>query len=258
MMTRESLWRYAPLAEDSTDRSVLVVSGGLDSVTMAYAFAKAHPTEVLALITFDYAQRHAKEVECARKCAANLGKDYRVRHKVIDLRSVGRLLMGSALTDQSIEVPKGHYTDEIMRSTVVPNRNAIMLSIAVGWAVAIEARQVLTAVHAGDHPIYPDCREEFIASFDEAMRLATNGFVNTDFAVWGPFLDKTKADIVSVGHDIEVPFKETWSCYRGKLFHCGSCATCVERREAFILAGVEDPTRYLETPEFEIEERETG
>ena len=217
---------------------VTTLSGGLDSTTLAYELA-AEGHDLVAL-SFDYGQRHAKEITHAARCAERLGAE----HHVVDLRSVGALLTGSALTDPGVEVPEGHYTDASMASTVVPNRNAIMLSVAVGVAVARGAEAVATAVHAGDHAVYPDCRPEFIEAIEHEARVANEGFIAGGFQVRAPFLHLNKDAIVRRGAALGVPFEETWSCYVGDDLHCGRCGTCVERREAFELAGVADPTRY--------------
>ena len=217
---------------------VTTLSGGLDSATLAHELA-AEGHDLIAL-SFDYGQRHAKEITYAARCAERLGAE----HHVVDLRSVGALLTGSALTDPGVDVPEGHYTDASMASTVVPNRNAIMLSVAVGVAVARGAEAVATAVHAGDHAIYPDCRPEFIEAIEHEARVANEGFIADDFQVRAPFLHLNKDEIVRRGAALGVPFEETWSCYVGEELHCGRCGTCVERREAFELAGVADPTRY--------------
>lgn len=219
---------------------VAIVSGGMDSVTLAYYLAEQgyEPT----LLSIDYGQRHRKEIECAALAATRL----RAPHHVIDLRSVTALLTGSALTDPAVPVPKGHYADESMRSTVVPNRNAMMLDVAVAVAVAAGAEGVATGVHAGDHAIYPDCRPEFIAAYQWMALVANEGFYVEGFCVYAPFVNITKADIARIGSDLGVPFIDTWSCYEGGAYHCGMCGTCVERREAFTLAHVSDPTVYLE------------
>jgi len=159
---------------------------------------------------------------------------------LVDLRALGALLPGSALTDPSVEVPEGHYEAESMKATVVPNRNAIMLSIAFGIAAAEGATGVAAGFHAGDHAIYPDCRPMFVDRF-AAMQLAS---LDYPISLYTPFLYKSKADIVKEGTLLRVPFGLTWSCYRGGELHCGKCGTCVERREAFQLAGVDDPTEY--------------
>jgi 7-cyano-7-deazaguanine synthase len=221
---------------------VATVSGGLDSVTLAHALAAEGRS--LVCLSFDYGQRHAKETGFARACARRLGAD----HHVVDLRSVGRLLTGSSLTDAAVDVPEGHYTDASMAATVVPNRNAIMLSVAVGVAVARGASAVATAVHAGDHPVYPDCRPAFVAAVEHEARVGNEGFAVEGFRVLAPFLDVAKDEIVRRGAALGVPFAETWSCYVGGARHCGRCGTCVERREAFQLAGVDDPTVYEAVP----------
>ncbi len=221
---------------------VTTVSGGLDSVTLAHSLAADGTT--LLVLSFDYGQRHAKELELAARCADRLHAE----HHVVDLRSVGALLTGSALTDATVEVPEGHYTDASMAATVVANRNAIMLSVAIGVAVARHADAVATAVHAGDHTVYPDCRPEFIAAIEHEALVANEGFIRDGFRVLAPFLDVSKTEIVRRGVALGVPFAETWSCYVGSELHCGRCGTCVERREAFELAGAVDPTEYAEVP----------
>jgi 7-cyano-7-deazaguanine synthase len=221
-----------------SDLVVVTVSGGLDSVTLAHGLhAEGHE---LVCLSFDYGQRHSKEIDFARACAARLGAE----HELVDLRSVGALLTGSALTDDAVDVPEGHYTDRSMAATVVPNRNAIMLSVAVGVAVARRAVAVATAVHAGDHPIYPDCRPAFVEAVEREARIGNEGFAVDGFQVRAPFMRLTKDEIVRRGAAVGVPFAETWSCYVGGERHCGRCGTCVERREAFELAGVADPTVY--------------
>jgi 7-cyano-7-deazaguanine synthase len=221
---------------------VTTLSGGLDSVTLAHVLADAG--DDLVAVSFDYGQRHAKEIEHAARCAERLGAE----HCVIDLRSVGSLLSGSALTDAAVDVPEGHYTDASMAATVVPNRNAIMLSVAVGVAVARSADAVATAVHAGDHTVYPDCRPAFIEAFEREALVANEGFIRDGFRVLAPFLYLKKDEIVARGAALGVPFAETWSCYVGGQQHCGRCGTCVERREAFDLAGIADPTTYVGDP----------
>lgn len=170
-------------------------------------------------------------------CAKRLG----VPHKIIDARDIGSVLTGSALTGEG-EVPDGHYAQDNMRQTIVPNRNAIMLAIAFGYAAARKADAVGTAVHGGDHFIYPDCRPAFISAFDTMQRLALDGYA--DIALLTPYVEGPKSDIVADGARLGVPFDQTWSCYKGGVQHCGRCGTCVERREAFAVAGVQDPTAY--------------
>jgi 7-cyano-7-deazaguanine synthase len=221
-------------------QTLVVCSGGLDSVTLAHKIA-AEQT-LLHLVSFDYGQRHRKELECARLCATRLG----VTHDIVDITDIGRRLTGSALTGDAA-VPDGHYAEDTMRITVVPNRNAIMLSIAFGLATAKRARAVAAAMHGGDHFIYPDCRPPFVEAFAAMQQCALDGLGQIALAT--PFLLWSKADIVREGERLGVPFAETWSCYKGGARHCGRCGTCVERREAFHLAGIADPTAY-DDPEY--------
>ncbi len=221
-------------------KTLVICSGGLDSVSLAHVMADQGALS--RLVSFDYGQRHRKELDYAAACAARLG----VPHHVIDMRGIGAALTGSALTDD-IDVPDGHYAEDTMKITVVPNRNAIMLTIAYGIAAAQGDTAVATAVHGGDHFIYPDCRPGFTQAFDTMQRAALDGYA--DVALHTPFVHRSKADIVTAGAAVNTPFADTWSCYKGGAQHCGRCGTCVERREAFDLAGVPDPTVYAD-PEF--------
>jgi 7-cyano-7-deazaguanine synthase len=217
-------------------KAVAIVSGGLDSVTLAYDL-HTKLTDELSILSFNYGQRHAKELEFVKECANRL----HVRWHLVDLSSVQKLLGSSALTDSSVSVPEGHYEDESMKITVVPNRNAIMLSIAFGHAIAIGASVVAFGAHAGDHFIYPDCRPAFVDSFQQMEWAVTEGkgpILST------PFIQKKKSDIVKLGVKLGVPFDRTWSCYKGEELHCGLCGTCCERKESFKLSGVNDPTMY--------------
>ncbi len=218
-------------------KAVAIVSGGMDSVTLAYLLK--HEGHELYLLSVLYGQRHKKELDFAALCAKRLGAE----HRIVDLSSLRVLLGGSALTDD-IAVPEGHYAAPNMALTVVPNRNAIMLSVAYGWAVALGAELVATGVHAGDHPIYPDCRPEFIEAFGAMEKLATVGYAHPDLHIVAPFVNGGKHDIAKLGYDLGVPYEDTWSCYQGGELHCGRCGTDMERKEAFRLAGVPDPTIY--------------
>src|SRR5262249_28143130 len=228
-------------AQQSTpqaSKAAAIISGGLDSVTLAHLLASQGYD--LHLLSFDYGQRHRKELDFAQRAAARLGAEW----TLIDLKAAGlkTLLRGSALTDPDVQVPEGHYAADNMRITIVPNRNAIMLAIACAAVESDGAQVVGVAVHAGDHVIYPDCRPEFIEAFEAMERLAMDRPV---LRIEAPFLNCSKADIVRIGAQLNVPFGQTWSCYRGDEIHCGACGTCVERREAFLLAGVIDPTIYV-------------
>lgn len=224
-------------------KTIVICSGGLDSVSLAYMVASEH--QLTRLVSFDYGQRHRKELDYAAACAKRL----HVPFDIIDLRSIGAVLTGSALTDD-IDVPDGHYAEDSMRITVVPNRNAIMLTVAFGVAAARGDDAVAAAVHGGDHFIYPDCRPAFTHAFNAMQKAALDGYA--DVSLYTPFVERTKADIVTEGARYNTPFADTWSCYKGGEHHCGRCGTCVERREAFHLAGVPDPTVY-EDPDFWLE-----
>ncbi|RWO03896.1 MAG: 7-cyano-7-deazaguanine synthase QueC [Mesorhizobium sp.] len=216
-------------------KTLVICSGGLDSVSLAHKVRAEH--ELAGLLSFDYGQRHRKELRFAAACAERL----EVPQRIIDIREIGRSLSGSALTDD-LDVPDGHYAEDTMKVTVVPNRNAIMLAIAFGVAAAQKADAVATAVHGGDHFIYPDCRPGFINAFQTMQNHALDGYA--DIRLYAPYMNISKADIVADGARHNTPFEATWSCYKGGARHCGRCGTCVERREAFDLAGIADPTDY--------------
>lgn len=216
-------------------KTLVICSGGLDSVTLAWHVAAT--AQLHSLISFDYGQRHRRELDAAKACAAHFG----VPHRVVDLTGITPLLGNNALTNDR-EVPHGHYAEASMKQTVVPNRNAIMMTIAFAAACAGNADAVALAVHGGDHFIYPDCRPGFIDAFASMQRAALDGMA--DIALQAPFVDRDKAAIVRRGAELGVPFAETWSCYEGGERHCGRCGTCVERHEAFALAAVPDPTEY--------------
>jgi 7-cyano-7-deazaguanine synthase len=218
-------------------KAVVLLSGGMDSVCAFYHAIKEH--EVVAGISFDYGAKHNhKEIPFAQHHCRMFG----VEHRVIRLEFIGELFK-SHLLKSGGEIPDGHYEEETMKQTVVPFRNGIMLSIAAGFAESRSADGLVIAAHAGDHAIYPDCREAFMKSMADAIRLGTFAGIE----LLRPFISLTKAEIASHGHRLGVDFSKTWSCYKGGSIHCGSCGTCVERREAFILAGVPDPTSYAST-----------
>ncbi|MEV6905957.1 7-cyano-7-deazaguanine synthase QueC [Amycolatopsis sp. NPDC051071] len=219
--------------------AIVIASGGLDSTVLAYWLAARGAK--LTLLSFDYGQRHRVELEHATEIARLLN----CPHEIIELATLGRLLSGSALTDVGVPVPEGHYTDESMRATIVPNRNAIMLDIAVSLAVVRKADVVAFGAHAGDHTVYPDCRPEFVERFTRSARVANEGLLDDDFEILAPFITQSKTDIVRVGAAFDVPFEKTWSCYRGGTMHCGTCGTCIERKEAFQQNSIPDPTIYV-------------
>lgn len=212
--------------------SVIIVSGGLDSITLLYDKA-----ETIALaISFDYGQNHSKkELPYAEYHCQKLG----IPHITIPLTFMHQYFK-SSLLEGAEAIPEGHYEEENMKSTVVPFRNGIMLAIATGIAESHELKRVYIANHGGDHTIYPDCRPEFIDAMDKATSAGT--FV--DVRVEAPYTNISKTDIVRRGTALGIDYAKTWSCYKGSDIHCGKCGTCVERKEAFADAGVEDPTEY--------------
>lgn len=216
---------------------VALVSGGMDSVAALY---EAHRTcEVVGALSFDYGSKHNhKEIPFAAFHCQRLG----IPHRIIQLDFVGQLFKSDLLKSGGT-IPDGHYEEQTMKQTVVPFRNGIMLAIAGGFAESIEAQALVIAAHAGDHAIYPDCREDFMKAMGDAIRLGTYAQVE----ILRPFIRATKAEIARRGHELGVDFSKTWSCYKGAAIHCGSCGTCVERREAFMQAGIPDPTLYADT-----------
>lgn len=212
--------------------SVIIVSGGMDSITLLYD----HKDEIALGISFDYGSNHnAREIPFAKMHCERLG----IKHITINLDFM-HLYFKSSLLDGAEAIPEGHYADDNMKSTVVPFRNGIMLSIAIGIAESNNLDQVFIANHGGDHTIYPDCRLEFINAIDAA---ATAGTYN-NVKVVAPYTKITKSDIARIGKKLGIDYTETWSCYKGGEVHCGKCGTCVERKEALAEAGIEDKTIY--------------
>ena len=212
--------------------SIIVLSGGMDSVTLMHDYKE----RIALAVTFDYGSNHnARETACARRQCEMLG----IEHLVIPLEFMGRYFRSSLLSGAD-DIPEGHYEDENMKSTVVPFRNGIMLAVACGLAESRGLQHVMIANHGGDHAIYPDCRPGFVDSMSRAMSEGTYEGVT----LLAPYTDMTKADIARRGAELGVDFSLTYSCYKGGERHCGRCGTCVERREAFSVAGVPDPTDY--------------
>ena len=212
--------------------SVIIVSGGMDSITLLYD----HKDEIALGISFDYGSNHnAREIPFAKMHCERLG----IKHITINLDFMHQYFK-SSLLDGAEAIPEGHYADDNMKSTVVPFRNCIMLSIAIGIAESNNLDQVFIANHGGDHTIYPDCRPEFINAIDAA---ATAGTYN-NVKVVAPYTKITKSDIARIGKKLGIDYTETWSCYKGGEVHCGKCGTCVERKEALAEAGIEDKTIY--------------
>ena len=212
--------------------SIIIVSGGMDSVTLLYDFK-----DRIALgISFDYGSNHnAKEIPFARWHCEQLG----IEHITIDLAFMPQYFK-SSLLEGADAIPEGHYADENMKSTVVPFRNGIMLSIAAGIAESRGLKYVMMANHGGDHTIYPDCRAEFVEAMSEATKTGTFPGIE----ILAPYTNITKADIARKGKELGIDYSKTWSCYKGEDVHCGKCGTGVERREALRDAGIEDTTIY--------------
>ena len=213
---------------------VVLVSGGMDSVTALYQAHRDH--EVIAGLSFDYGSKHNhREIPFAASHCKTLG----VRHEVISLGFMNDLFKSDLLRSGG-EIPEGHYEASNMKKTVVPVRNGIMLSIAAGYAESIEAEGLVIAAHSGDHAIYADCREEFMAPMAEAIAQGTD----VDLQVLRPFIEMRKEDIAAAADELGLDLADTWSCYKGGEIHCGKCGTCVERKEAFLLAKLIDGTVY--------------
>lgn len=212
--------------------SAIIVSGGMDSITLLYD----KKDEIALAVSFDYGSNHnAREIPLAALHCKRLG----IEHVVVPLDFMPQYF-NSSLLQGAEAIPEGHYADENMKSTVVPFRNGIMLSIAVGMAESRGLTRVFIANHGGDHSIYPDCRPEFVKAISDAAIAGTY----TKTRIEGPYTNITKADIASIGKRLDIDYTETWSCYKGGKKHCGCCGTCVERREALAEAGIEDKTEY--------------
>lgn len=227
---------------------VVSFSGGLDSTIMLYNYLNLG-WDVYAL-SIDYGQRHRKELDAAQGIVKHIadtqcGQLSSLKYRLLDMRGLRNIMAGSSLTSAGIPVPDGHYEEEAMKATVVPNRNMLLLSLGGAWAVSLKAAGIAIAAHGGDHAIYPDCRPQFMATMNMALMMCDWH----EIQLFRPFLlpnVMSKADIVKLGDKLGVPMHATWSCYKGGAVHCGRCGTCVERREAFIHAGVIDATEYLD------------
>lgn len=212
--------------------SIIVLSGGMDSVTLLYEYKE----RIALAVTFDYGSNHnRREAECARRHCSRLG----IRHIIIPLGFMGEYFK-SSLLEGADAIPEGNYDDENMRSTVVPFRNGIMLSVACGLAESYGLKHVMIANHYGDHAIYPDCRAGFIDAMSEAMRNGTYDGIT----IIAPYTSVSKTEIALHGKRLGIDYSETYSCYKGGEKHCGKCGTCRERIEALRDAGIEDTTIY--------------
>ena len=215
-------------------KAVVIYSGGMDSYTVLHLAIK-QGYEVYAL-SFNYGQRHSKELDVAVAVCADLG----VSHKLVDITAINQLLQGSSLTSTDIDIPTGEYEEDNMKSTVVPNRNMILLSLAIGYAVSLGTTQVFYGAHSDDHDIYPDCRPEFVDAMNVVSAIANYD----DVQINSPFLQQSKFAILQAGLDMGLDYGQTWTCYLGLDKACGECGSCVERLAAFAAAGITDPVGY--------------
>ena len=212
--------------------SIIVVSGGMDSITLLYDYKD----RIALAVSFDYGSNHnAKELPLAEMHCKRLG----IPHITIPLMFM-KDYFKSSLLEGAEAIPEGNYDEENMKSTVVPFRNGIMLSVACGLAETHHLKHVMMANHSGDHTIYPDCRPGFVSSMSAAMQAGTYDGVD----IVAPYTNITKADIARIGKRLGIDYSETWSCYKGDEHHCGKCGTCRERREALAEAGIDDTTVY--------------
>ena len=212
--------------------SVIIVSGGMDSITMLYEFKD----QIALGVSFNYGSNHNnREIPFAEMHCKRLG----IPHITIDLGFMPQYFK-SSLLEGADAIPEGNYDEENMKSTVVPFRNGIMLSIAIGIAESNHLKHVLMANHGGDHTNYPDCRPAFV----DAMSAAAQAGTFEDVTIEAPYTNITKADIARHGKQLGIDYSETWSCYKGGEVHCGQCGTCRERQEALREAGIADTTEY--------------
>ena len=219
--------------EGMSEKVVVIYSGGMDSFTVLHD-AVRDGKKVYA-VSFNYGQKHSKELHYAQKVCDELA----IPHKIVDITAVHQLLLGSSLTDD-IEIPDGHYESESMKSTMVPNRNMILLSLAIGYAVDIGANEVFYGAHAGDHAIYPDCRPEFVEAMNSVAQIANYEAVS----IVTPYLNANKEAILRDGLAMGLDYGSTWTCYNGRQHACGKCGSCVERLEAFAANHTHDPLTY--------------
>lgn len=218
----------------TASRAVVIYSGGMDSYTVLHR-ALREGYEVHAL-SFHYGQRHARELDVAREVCESLG----VAHQVVDIRAIHGLIGASALTDATQQMPRADYAEDNMKATVVPNRNMILLSLAIGHAVNLEAELCYYGAHGGDHAIYPDCRPEFVARMNDVAAIANY----TPVEIRAPYLHASKSDILAEGLRMGLDYAHTWTCYLGEALACGECGSCRERLQAFASQGLVDPLPY--------------
>lgn len=223
-----------PVDAATASKTVVIYSGGMDSFTVLHR-ALREGLSVHAL-SFDYGQRHARELDAARQVCASLG----LPHQVVDIRAIHGLIDNSALTNPDQAMPQGEYGADNLRATVVPNRNMILLSLAIAKAVNIGAGRVDYGAHGGDHILYPDCRPEFVEAMNHVAGIANFEPVK----LHAPYLSSSKADILREGLAMGLDYRHTWTCYEGRELACGVCGSCRERLAAFSANGVTDPLTY--------------
>lgn len=214
----------------SKRKTVVVLSGGLDSTTLLYHLIdEGHEVKALSI---NYQQKHSKELGFAKSICEHVG----IEHRLVELQGLSAVLNNNALTNSEIDVPTGEYQEGTIQVTTVPNRNMIFLAVAIGWAADLKFNGVAFGAHAGEHTNYPDCKRPFA----EAMNAAALVCDWSPIEVRAPFIDWNKGQIVKRGLELGVPFEKTWSCYNGGENPCGECSTCVDRRLAFEQCNVLD------------------
>ena len=210
--------------------SVLVVySGGLDSYTLLNKAMKNF--DRIEAITFNYGQKHNKEIEYAKSNCVELN----IKHEVVNL-DLEKILAGSALVGD-IDIPEGNYDKEKMKQTIVPNRNMIMISVAASLVIKNDIEYLWYAAHSGDHEIYPDCRPEFIDKMAAVLEICDYHKIKFE----APFQNLSKNEIVATGLSMGLDYSKTWTCYEGKEKPCGKCSACLERALSFEANNTEDP-----------------
>ncbi|WKD30130.1 7-cyano-7-deazaguanine synthase QueC [Halomonas sp. KG2] len=227
-----------PTSGADASSTVVIYSGGMDSYTVLHRAIK-EGLEVHAL-SFDYGQRHAKELDIAKAVC----KQHNIPHQVVDIRAIHGLIDNSALTNPDISMPEGDYAADNLSTTVVPNRNMILLSLAIAKAVNVGAGRVDYGAHGGDHILYPDCRPEFVNAMNQVAGIANFEPVT----LHAPYLASSKADILRDGLAMGLNYRDTWTCYEGRALACGKCGSCRERLAAFAANDVADPLAYESTP----------
>jgi 7-cyano-7-deazaguanine synthase len=214
-------------------KALVILSGGLDSTTLLYDVI-SQGYEVQAL-SFNYRQKHVKEIEGAKATCKVLN----IPHKIVSLEVLNDLAP-SAITRDLIEVPEGHYASSNMSSTVVPNRNMVLIALAASYAISEGISKIFYGAHSGDHAIYPDCRPEFVKEIQDVLKICD--YISIDLEA--PYLNLTKGDILRIGLNLGVNYSLTWTCYNGREKACGKCGSCTERLEAFEQNKEKDPIKY--------------